>query len=160
MAVKGLMRKRLKGFPLLGECVDACIEAKRFLEVKNPELKSREQREAEEKDRAGYYFSIAEELIRTQPMAKQAAREGWILALYWFLVKNGRLPDYQDGKRVDQGEIRKLREDTRDHAESVYPQIMRGVTGHPAHVPSLQGLANAMEARRELLRRWALGEGA
>lgn len=158
-AVRTLMRKRLRGFPLLGECVDACVEAKRFLEFKQPELKSPEERERDSKDRAGNYWSFAWEQIRLSPMAKQAAREGWISMLFWFLVREGRLPDTEGGKIVDKGEIRAMKAGAEEFERSLYPQVERAdnpLRLLPEHQAAFAKLARSMLARREALAAYVL----
>jgi hypothetical protein len=159
MACRSLMRKRLRGFPLLGECVEACVDAKRFLEVKHPELKSPEQKEAENKDRAGHYWSFAWEVLRTQPMARQASREGWIHALFWFLVANGRLPDTKGREVKNLGEIRKLQEGSEDFEKNFYPQIQRDdnpLKLSPGTLAEAREWGDAILARRAALTAYVL----
>jgi hypothetical protein len=161
MACRSLMRKRLRGFPLLGECVEACVDAKRFLEVKHPELKSPEQKEAEGKDRAGHYWSFAWEQIRLSPLAKTAAREGWVHMLFWHLVKHGRLPDTDGAKPTNKGEIAALKKGAFEHEQEVIPAILRKDNPMkilPEHQKRFAKWINDIEERKEQLCKTALGE--
>lgn len=90
--------------PMVSECIDACLEARRFLESDKqaqtlPEMRSNTL------DWSADRLKLARDLMHTQ-MGRQAAKEGWIGALYAFARKNQRLPDA--GKRV---EYRKAKDD-------------------------------------------------
>ena len=73
-------------FPILAECLAACREAKRWLDVGKPKLQSEAVRKF-----VGFE-ELADQLIHTA-MGRQAANEGWILMLHDYIRNHGRLPD-------------------------------------------------------------------
>lgn len=156
-AARYLLRKKLRGFPLLGECHDACVEAKRFLEWKKPEL--RPSADAP-KSGAAKFQSLADE-IAMGPVGRKAAREGWHVQLHDFVRKRGRQPDEYGIRDL----VRQARE-----FEETYDAILRGMPvadadGEIRPVPSFlvrlfQDLGGKMMARREELRERVLGKDA
>lgn len=91
-AAKNLIRKRRNEyFPVLSECLAACEEAKRWIDAATPKLqlgKPGERASPFSEDR----MQLADDLVMGE-MGRQAAREGWILALHDSVMKTGRLPD-------------------------------------------------------------------
>lgn len=83
--------------PMVSECIDACLEARRFLESGKqaqtlPEMRSNTL------DWSADRLKLARDLVHTE-MGRQAAKEGWAGALFVFARKNQRLPDA--GKRIE-----------------------------------------------------------
>ena len=79
--------------PMVSECVAACDEAKRWIDAernkaRGPMLDAASPAVGEW---SAERLSLAYDLIRTG-QGRQAAREGWILALWHFARKNGRVP--------------------------------------------------------------------
>lgn len=94
-------------FPTPKECVDACDAAKKNLEP--PKMLSTGQKDPS--PWASWRVDLADELIRTTELGKQASREGWVLALHNFVRQRGRLPK--------DGEISACRSLSKSHAELV-----------------------------------------
>lgn len=102
-----LRRRRGEYFPILSECLAACTDAKHWIEQASPKLKFKTAETADPKsiDRQ----NLADQLVMGE-MGRQAAHEGWILALWNFIRDNGRLPE--------QRQIGKLKAESKgfDHA--------------------------------------------
>lgn len=92
-ARRDMVRKRTKTqTPTVAECIGYAEEAKRWSEME----RNKGQLIADPAKQPYHEWStervkLAYELIRT-PLGKQAAQEGWILALWEFIRKNGRHP--------------------------------------------------------------------
>ena len=107
-AAKDLSRRRKNEyFPILSECINACQDAKHWIEMASPKLKFKAAQDAEpgSDDRQ----RLADQLIMGE-MGRQAANEGWVLTLWCYVRDNGRLPE--------QRQISKLRAEAKgfDHA--------------------------------------------
>ena len=153
-AARYLLRKKLRVFPLLAECVDACVEAKKFLEFKTPKLADPKQRP----DSAGRFEALAADIMRGS-LGRQACREGWGLILQGFVVKKGRQPnDY---------EVRDLVRASRDF-DKIYAELMRGdsvsdddgtmIRVTLDHLPIFRQLGDKIVTRREALAQQVLGD--
>lgn len=130
-------------FPTLADCLSACYEAKKWLDAQNPVL----PRDAGKKagDNSESRYALADDLVRG-PMGREAARDGWILALHDFIRQNMRLPDA--------GEVHRIKISIRDFEEA-YEKTLRGGW---AGASALAQLGDKMAARREELRQMVLGE--
>ena len=126
-AGRAILRKKLRGFPLIAELHDACQEARRMQEYRNPKLREKPGAAREDfpwkratdgalKPRFG---DVAETII-TGPLGRQAAREGWVLVLRDWIARNGRQPD--------EIECRQLRRTAAETSE-----LYRSLTSHDGH---------------------------
>jgi hypothetical protein len=85
--------------PLVSECIDACLDAKRWIEAqRQSETLSVEHDSGVNRDWTTERLKLANDLMVT-PLGKQAAKEGWVGALWSFARKNSRLP--QQGKEIE-----------------------------------------------------------
>lgn len=93
-AAKDILRTRDRSrnggtwFPTPKECIDACDAAKAHLEP--PKMLSTGQKDSS--PWATWRIDLADELIRTTELGRQASGEGWILALHDFIRVNARMP--------------------------------------------------------------------
>ncbi len=96
-AGRELVRTRRKPqTPLVAECVDACVSAKRWLDAERnsgrlPIDGGSDPLGREDRDWTGERLKLANDLMDT-PLGKTAAKENWIGALWGFAKKNQRLP--------------------------------------------------------------------
>jgi hypothetical protein len=74
-----IRRRRNEYFPVLSDCLAACTDAKHWIEQASPRLKLKTAETADPKsiDRQ----NLADQLVMGE-MGRQAAHEGWILALW------------------------------------------------------------------------------
>lgn len=90
-----------KWFPTPAECREACVAAKAKLEMaKRTDAPMISHGERDQSPWAGWRIDRADELIRTTAMGRQAAAEGWTLALHDFIRANQRLPNDHELGRV------------------------------------------------------------
>lgn len=110
-AAREMVRSRKKPqTPMVSECIDACLDAKKWLEA---------QRQSEtlsvvhdggvslqNRDWTAERLKLASDLMNT-PIGKQAAKDGWVGALWSFARKNQRLPtqgkETEDCKQMAKG---------------------------------------------------------
>ncbi len=88
--------------PMVSECIDVCVSAKRWAEAHAN--KGRLPIDGAgaipgHLDWTADRLKLASDLMNT-PIGKQAAKEGWVGALWSFARKNARLP--QQGKEVEE----------------------------------------------------------
>ena len=133
-------------FPLPSECREACIAAARRQESQVraetlPEFRSSMPFWAsEERER------LANDLIKSA-MGKQAANEGWVLALWNFCLEHARIP-------TNQAEIGRCRREAKDLDEA-YAMCLRG--GWP-EAKKWETFGSSMLAKREKLAAEVLGK--
>lgn len=87
--------------PLVAECVDACVSAKRWLDADRNSGRLPVDGASlgpGNLDWTADRLKLASELMNT-PMGKQAAKEGWVGALWSFARKSARLP--QPGAEIN-----------------------------------------------------------
>lgn len=132
--------------PMVSECIDACLEAKRWIEAKRQSESLAVTHDGgvspQNRDWTAERLKLATELMFT-PLGKQAAKEGWIGALWSFARKNSRLP--QQGREV---------EDCKQHArwfDESYAICVR--QRHNPLSASLERLGAMMLGRRHDLER-------
>lgn len=151
--------RRERRIPLVSECIDACSDAKRWLDA-NKRASSMDVGQAPptasemkwaERER------LADDLIAC-PLGQSAAREGWIGALHAYAVKFGRLPQ--------QGELTTVKAQAKDF-DSAYADVVRGEApdkaGEVRKIPPmmlsvLQKLGADMLAKRRARERRVLGK--
>lgn len=148
-AAKILLRKKLRGFPLLAECIDACAEARKAIEWRKPKIPIGS--EGKPPDTAGRYEALADDLIMG-PDGREAARAGYISSFHQYIVKHGRSPDRHAIKQVVQ--------EARDLDETYAGLISGRQKCVPEHRNLLIDLGTKMLARREELRTRVLGSEA
>lgn len=124
--------------PLVAECVQACVEARRWLDIE----KGASELPIDEKQTTGEWtadrFKLANDLIRT-PLGREAAKGGWIGALHGFARRNARAPVGP--------EIQACKQSAKEF-DAAYKLCVQG--GWPyAHM--LERLGAAMLKRREKL---------
>ena len=94
-AVTDMVRTRkVRSIPLVSECIDACSDAKRWLDAdkRNSSLQMGQQVPVSPDEmKWNERKALADTLVKC-PLGRQAAQEGWIGALHAYAVKNGRLP--------------------------------------------------------------------
>ena len=146
-AAKLIMRKKLRGFPLLGECTDACAEAQRIMDWRKPKLGL--SIDGRRPDTAGRYEALADDLIMG-PEGREAARAGYISSFHQHIVKHGRAPNQYELKAVIQ--------DARDLDETFEGLVSGRQKCAPEHRKLLTGLGAKMLGRREELRTRVLGD--
>lgn len=114
-----LVRKRKESkIPTPAECIAACSEAKRWVDLEEDSHKLPEFR-IPQGEFSTERWRLAHEMKRT-PLGRQAAQEGWIVAFVHFCRRNQRLPS---GPEIDQCK--------RDSAgiEEIYGRAMRNECG-------------------------------
>lgn len=142
-AAKKLMRSRLDFFPRVGQCVDACIAERRFIEGSTPELRDA----VAAKSKRTRFDSLADELIMG-PVGRKAARDGWVLGLYDFIRREGRMPTEHETIGI----VRASRE-VGDYIDSIW----RGDTFTlPADL--MRRIATNIQSKRTDLAKRVLGE--
>ena len=119
-ARRDMVRKRVKTqTPSVAECIGYCSEAKKWIDAESNKgqlLPPPERNHEWSPERV----KLAYELIRT-PLGKQAADQGWVLALWNFVRKNGRHP-------VSEREFAQARADARS-LDDAYAMCVRGAEG-------------------------------
>jgi hypothetical protein len=98
---------------------------------------------------SGWRIKLADDLIMC-PMGKEAAKEGWILALHDFARENGRLPTGSEISRVKA---------VPKGFDDAYALAARGEAG-PLGFDLIKHIGNPMIARRKALAARVLGERA
>ncbi len=134
-------------FPLPADCRKACNEASRRLQSERPTL----QTETEPKfgEFSDARIKLADDLVARSSIAKEAARDGWVLVLHDFCREHGMLPV---GSQITDCKAAAKR------FERTYELCIRGEAGFANQ--SLLALAEGMIARREELAARVLGRAA
>lgn len=147
-ALASLVRREEHRMPTVGECVSACVEAKRWLErdKRSAELPIEGSQSAGEGEWSSERQKLAYDLLKTQT-GRQAASEGWILALWDFCRKNRRLPTHQT-------EIAACKRSSAEFDET-YAKCIRGGWPQASHWAEV---GEAMLAKRERMRAEVLGK--
>ena len=132
-------RKKDTRTPSPGECLSFCIEARRWLEMESntqqlPQLRASSDEWSRERRK------LAHDLKRSD-LGRQAAREGWIVALWNFCRRNQRLPS---GREIDQ-----CKRDS-EGIEEIYNRAMRGGCG-----PLSAKIAKFAEGLLEQRKNWS-----
>lgn len=134
--------RKYRSFPLLSECLEASYAAKKRQDAEKPRLPIKTDVGISESE------ALASDLVNG-PLGRQAAREGWIGALFDWIRRERRLPSESWGIREIQGDARSF--------DAAYEACVRGEAG-PLSV-SLEKLGASMLKRREQLAREVLGHG-
>lgn len=95
-AITNMIRTRKdRRTPLVAECVQACVEAKRWIDIES----GKQDLPLEKQKTVGEYSDdrvrLANDLVMS-PLGKQAAKEGWIGVLHGFCRRNLRMPMGQE----------------------------------------------------------------
>lgn len=93
-AVSEMVRtRRDRKIPLVSECIHACLDARRWIEARDNagKLPIEGKSESSHLDWTAERKKLAYDLIQGV-MGKQAAKEGWIDALFSFIRRERRLP--------------------------------------------------------------------
>ena len=140
-----LRTRKVRQIPLVSECIDACVEARRWLEK---DRRSGELRDinpsAGESDWSTERVKLAYDLCKSA-MGKEAAKDGWVLTLWNFIRKNQRLPKGS--------EIEACKRTAREFNET-YAQCVKGGWPEARH---WEKLGASMLAKREALASEVLG---
>jgi len=169
-ACRSLLRKKLRGFPLLAECHEACKDAREFFKAEAernaPKLPLSDVQRASpwswERQR------LALDLMQA-PMGKRAAREGWISGLFQFCRENMALPPenfvsalQRQAKQFDEHHTEAIRDASRTQAAA---KAATFGTRERNRLDTVAGLAassakigESIAAKRELLRAIILRE--
>lgn len=168
-AAREMVRTRKKEkTPLVSECIDACSEAKRWLEIER-------SKEVLPVDASGPTFApsldwtadrlrLASELMDS-PLGKQAAREGWVGILWSFARKNARMPEagrnieYRKSKATPVrmvSEIEFCKLEAADFGEA-YKLAVRGAALGNSFMMALEKLGAEMLRRRHVTEQRVLG---
>ncbi len=157
-AGRELVRTRRKPqTPLVSECVDACVAAKRWVDAEKNSGRLPVDGAAlgyPHLDWTADRLKLASELMNT-PLGKQAAKDGSAGALWSFARKNARLP--QPG-----AEINGCKEAARGFDEA-YASLLRRSNENPtmrALQEKLEALGAEMLRRRHAIERRVLGGAA
>ena len=138
-AFQDLVRNHEKGTPSVKICINACVEARRWVEAqenhgKLPAFQKTDDEWSTER------WRLAHEL-KQSALGRQAAREGWIVSFVHFCRKNQRHPagpEIEQCKRDSSG------------IEEIYAKALRGDMGpKDAPVPVKAALSGAIA-------KWAL----
>jgi len=80
--------------PTVAVCIDACVAERRYLEAQKRIESLPIDAKPEERDRPWYSPQRKDtvDVLVKCPLGKQAAKEGWIGAMYAFAMEHGRLP--------------------------------------------------------------------
>lgn len=84
-------------FPVIADCLEACKHARDALQ---PPVQKRRQERGVLPEWTDERQKEATRLIQQGEMGKQAAEEGWLIALWDFCRKNERLPNSFEAKRI------------------------------------------------------------
>jgi hypothetical protein len=104
-AAREIIRTRKKPqTPMVSECIAACSEARKWVESEDRAAMLTADRaiaNVAHLDWTAERLKLASELMNTS-MGKQAAKEGWVGALWSFVRKNSRLPKQDEIASVKQ----------------------------------------------------------
>lgn len=135
-----------KYFPLPSECKTRCDEIEKIDKLDERRPLDPRSTDNPKSGTSDWQFKLADELIMCG-IGRRAAQEGWILSLHDFCRLNGRIP-------TQDHEIRKCIDAARGF-DRAYEAVLNGEGGVLAK--PLEGLGDAMLARREKLRAMVLG---
>jgi hypothetical protein len=162
-AITEMIRKRTdRRIPTVAECLDACYEAKRWLDAEKTkgELPLEHQLGGSRAmEHTAERKKLADEIALdpNNPLVRQAAKEQWIGILHDFVRKHRRMPDprqrieYLKSVHTKKGhgemlsEVEWCRREGRDHLEA-YEACVRG--GWPYAKVLLDQLGDPMRQRR------------
>ena len=147
-AIAHMIRTRKqRSIPLVAECIEGCLEARKWVEADTQKSQIPEFRTSAADDWSTERVKLAYDLIKSS-MGKQAAKDSpcWVLSLWNFCRKNQRLPV---GPEID-----RCKRDARDFDEA-YAKAVKG--GWP-QAQKLEELGASMLARRKKLAEEVLGK--
>ena len=139
-AVSEMVRTRKdRKIPLVSECIQACLEARRWIEADASKGQLPAMRPAAGDEWSTERVKLAYDLIKSS-LGKEAGRDGWILSLWGFCRINQRVPQGPETERC--------KRDAQEF-DTAYADCVRGAAGPLSGV--LEGLGAAMLAKRESL---------
>lgn len=147
-ALSNIVRRKEHRIPTVGECIEACCEAKRWLEQDKAAGELPDLHPSASRDWSTERRKLAHDSIQTE-MGREAARDGWIGSLWNFVREQQRLPKGQ--------EVEGCKRQAKEFLET-YEMVLRGecvdkdgvVQKLPkAEAAVLQKLGASMLARRE-----------
>jgi hypothetical protein len=90
LAARQMVESRMnEKTPLVAECIQACIKAKRIFETERQASALPAVAEKTEEASEDHVWNV----LMVNPLAKKAANEGWIGMLVPYCFKHGRLPE-------------------------------------------------------------------
>lgn len=125
--------------PMVSECIQACLEARRWIEADASKGQLPAMRPAAGDEWSTERVKLAYDLIKSS-LGKEAGRDGWILSLWGFCRINQRVPQGPETERC--------KRDAQEF-DTAYADCVRGAAGPLSGV--LEGLGAAMLAKRESL---------
>jgi hypothetical protein len=152
-----MVRKRKETrIPTPAECIAACTEAKRWLDLEANDGKLPGMREDDKDEWSRERQKLAYDLVKSA-MGKQAAADDpcWVMAMWNFCRKNQRMPS---GYEIDQCK-REARLFDESYRDALRAQVVdaSGEVKPLAFAEQLQALGSSMLAKREKLRAEVLG---
>lgn len=132
--------------PMVSECIDACVEARRFIEKDKRASELPEFNPSAGADWTSERIKLAYELCKGTQIGKEAARDGWILSLWHFCREKQRVP-------TTQTEIAACKRAAKEFDET-YDKCVKG--GWP-EAKKWEALGASMLAKREKLAGEVLG---
>lgn len=133
-------RRKETRIPTPAECIAACTEAKRWLEMETNDGKLPGHRIDPHDEWSTERCRLAHDLKRSD-IGKQAAREGWIVSFWHFCRRHQRVPN---GREIDQ-----CKQDSAG-IDELYGKAMRGECG-----PMSEALANLGHSILDKRRKWS-----
>lgn len=145
-ALSIMVRRKDHRMPTPGECINACIEAKRWLDQDRQAGEIPELQRSSGDDWSADRVRLAYELCKGTQLGKEAAKDGWILSFWHFCREEQRVPK---GQEIEQCK--------RDSAgiDEIYAACARGEGGALTKACAAWG-ASVIE-KREKLRAEVLG---
>lgn len=132
-AASSIKRQRTaRGFPTLGECVTAVNQTASSRQAERETLAA----QGSDDPWSPQSMFFADNLLRRQSVARQAAEEGWLYGLWDFARRNRRMPDEREMRKV-QGRGQ--------HAQTRI-QECRAAAAEPAKEPQPQGKVGTFQA--------------
>lgn len=161
-------RPRRAGTPGVADCVAACVEAKRWIDIEEGKTKL----PLGPADRAGEWeagrLKLAYDLCNSD-LGRQAAKEGWLLSLWNFCrVPRGDPPGQRHPKGAEIEQLKKQADDHRRrvielHAQAEKEERERKAAGEWVRVgdgvaASLASLGESMLTKQERMAKEVLGK--
>jgi hypothetical protein len=131
--------------PMVSECIEACLEARRLVEANRQAETLPEMRSGGPLDWTTERLKLARDLMHTD-LGRQAAKEGWIGALFSYARRNAKLP-------ADKAAVEAVKREAKEF-DAAYAQSVKG--GWP-QAQLLENHRQQLIERRQRLEREVLG---
>lgn len=141
-----LRTRKVRQIPLVAECIDACVDARRWIEKDKIAGELPAFNPSAGADWTTERVKLAYDLCKGAAMGKEAAKDGWVLTLWNFVREKQRLPK---GSEIDACK-RVARE-----FDETYAKCVKG--GWP-EAKKWEALGASMLAKREKLSREVMGK--